>query len=166
ATERRRMPWMVVEKKYEFAGPNGKGKVSLLDLFEGRRQLIVYRAFFEPRGVRLARARLPRVLPGRRSGRSPSPSERPRHHARVRLTRAAGGRRAPEGADGLGDAHGTPSQTTSTKTSASMNGTATTCSSAMASGCSAHTSSTTAAMRRWGPRGAASTSRRSAVRKL
>src|SRR5205814_5293746 len=42
----------------------------------------------------------------------------------------------------------------------------TTCSSAIASGCSAHTSSTTAAMRRWGPRGAASTSRRSAVRKL
>src|SRR5262245_53217338 len=46
AAERRRMPWMVVEKKYEFDGP--KGKVSLLDLFEGRRQLIVYRAFFEP----------------------------------------------------------------------------------------------------------------------
>ncbi len=35
-----------MEKKYEFDGPNGK--VSLLDLFEGRRQLIVYRAFFEP----------------------------------------------------------------------------------------------------------------------
>src|SRR5205807_479004 len=32
--------------KYEFDGP--QGKVSLLDLFEGRRQLIVYRAFFEP----------------------------------------------------------------------------------------------------------------------
>ena len=45
AAERRRMPWMAVEKKYEFDGP--KGKVSLLDLFEGRRQLIVYRAFFE-----------------------------------------------------------------------------------------------------------------------
>ena len=45
-TERRRMPWMAVEKKYEFDGP--KGTVSLLDLFEGRRQLIVYRAFFEP----------------------------------------------------------------------------------------------------------------------
>ncbi len=30
----------------EFEGP--KGKVSLLDLFEGRPQLIVYRAFFEP----------------------------------------------------------------------------------------------------------------------
>ena len=46
AAERRRMPWMAVDKKYEFDGP--KGKVSLLDLFEGRRQLIVYRAFFEP----------------------------------------------------------------------------------------------------------------------
>ncbi|HEY1659846.1 MAG TPA: DUF899 domain-containing protein [Candidatus Sulfotelmatobacter sp.] len=46
AAERRRMPWTAVEKKYEFEGP--KGKVSLLDLFEGRRQLIVYRAFFEP----------------------------------------------------------------------------------------------------------------------
>src|SRR4030081_274572 len=46
AAERRRMPWMAVEKAYEFDGP--AGKVSLLDLFEGRRQLIVYRAFFEP----------------------------------------------------------------------------------------------------------------------
>ena len=46
AAERRRMPWFAVEKKYEFEGP--KGKASLLDLFEGRRQLIVYRAFFEP----------------------------------------------------------------------------------------------------------------------
>jgi predicted dithiol-disulfide oxidoreductase (DUF899 family) len=46
AAERRRMPWMSVEKQYLFDGPNGK--VSLLDLFEGRRQLIVYRAFFEP----------------------------------------------------------------------------------------------------------------------
>src|SRR3954452_20423748 len=46
AAERRRMPWMAVEKKYEFDGPNGKA--SLLDVFEGRRQLIVYRAFFEP----------------------------------------------------------------------------------------------------------------------
>jgi predicted dithiol-disulfide oxidoreductase (DUF899 family) len=46
AAERRRMPWLAVNKKYEFEGP--EGKVSLLDLFEGRRQLIVYRAFFEP----------------------------------------------------------------------------------------------------------------------
>ena len=46
AAERRRMPWMAVEKAYAFEGP--QGKVSLLDLFEGRPQLIVYRAFFEP----------------------------------------------------------------------------------------------------------------------
>jgi predicted dithiol-disulfide oxidoreductase (DUF899 family) len=46
AAERRRMPWLAVEKTYEFVG--SAGKVNLLDLFEGRRQLIVYRAFFEP----------------------------------------------------------------------------------------------------------------------
>jgi len=46
AAARRRMPWMAVDKDYVFDRP--RGKVSLLDLFEGRRQLIVYRAFFEP----------------------------------------------------------------------------------------------------------------------
>jgi len=46
AAERRRMPRMAVEKDYRFEGPNGPA--SLLDLFEGRRQLILYRFFFEP----------------------------------------------------------------------------------------------------------------------
>ena len=46
AAQRRRMPWTPVEKEYTFEGP--QGRVSLLDLFEGRRQLLVYRAFFEP----------------------------------------------------------------------------------------------------------------------
>lgn len=46
AAERRRMPWMAVEKNYAFEAP--QGRVSLLDLFEGRHQLIVYRAFYEP----------------------------------------------------------------------------------------------------------------------
>jgi predicted dithiol-disulfide oxidoreductase (DUF899 family) len=46
AAERRRMPWTAVDRSYAFEGP--QGTVSLLDLFEGRRQLIVYRAFFEP----------------------------------------------------------------------------------------------------------------------
>jgi predicted dithiol-disulfide oxidoreductase (DUF899 family) len=46
AAERRWMPWVAVPKEYAFEGP--KGKASLLDLFDGRRQLIVYRAFFEP----------------------------------------------------------------------------------------------------------------------
>src|SRR5712692_5907724 len=45
AAERRRMPWLAVEKEYQFDGPHGKA--SLLDLFEGRRQFVVYRAVFE-----------------------------------------------------------------------------------------------------------------------
>jgi predicted dithiol-disulfide oxidoreductase (DUF899 family) len=45
AAERRRMPRMAVEKDYRFEGP--EGPVSLLDLFDGRRQLIVYRFFYE-----------------------------------------------------------------------------------------------------------------------
>jgi len=46
AAERRRMPRLAVGKDYAFEGPDGPA--SLLDLFEGRRQLIVYRHFFEP----------------------------------------------------------------------------------------------------------------------
>src|SRR5688572_1294695 len=46
AAERRRMPRMAVTKDYEFEGPDGPA--SLRDLFDGRRQLIVYRFFFEP----------------------------------------------------------------------------------------------------------------------
>ena len=46
AAERRRMPWTAVEKAYVFEGPTGKA--SMAELFDGRRQLIVYRAFFEP----------------------------------------------------------------------------------------------------------------------
>src|SRR5262249_24067314 len=46
AAERRRMPWMAVENNYVFEGP--QGRLTLLGLFETRRQLIVYRAFFEP----------------------------------------------------------------------------------------------------------------------
>jgi predicted dithiol-disulfide oxidoreductase (DUF899 family) len=46
AALRRRMPWMAVEKDYRFEGPNGPA--TLADLFDGRRQLIVYRAFYGP----------------------------------------------------------------------------------------------------------------------
>ncbi len=46
AAERRRMPRMEVEREYRFEGP--EGELGLLDLFAGRRQLIVYRFFFEP----------------------------------------------------------------------------------------------------------------------
>jgi predicted dithiol-disulfide oxidoreductase (DUF899 family) len=46
AADRRRMPRMAVEKDYVFEGPDGPAR--LLDLFQGRRQLVVYRFFFEP----------------------------------------------------------------------------------------------------------------------
>jgi predicted dithiol-disulfide oxidoreductase (DUF899 family) len=46
AAERRRMPWLAVKKDYAFEGPGGKA--TLLDLFDGRRQLIVYRFFYDP----------------------------------------------------------------------------------------------------------------------
>jgi predicted dithiol-disulfide oxidoreductase (DUF899 family) len=46
AALRRRMPWQAVDTPYAFEGPDGRA--SLLDLFQGRRHLIVYRAFFEP----------------------------------------------------------------------------------------------------------------------
>ncbi len=46
AAERRRQPWMAVEKDYRFEGPDGEASFS--DLFDGRRQLVVYRAFYEP----------------------------------------------------------------------------------------------------------------------
>ena len=155
AAERRRMPWMAVEKKYEFDGP--KGKVSLLDLFEGRRQLIVYRAFFEPgvfgwpehacRGCSFVADQVAHVA-----------------HLNARDTTLAFASRAPQtdiarlkarmgwempwytitdGFDadfGVDEWHGT------------------TRSSATASGCSAPTSSTAAATRRWGAPGTISTS--------
>lgn len=46
AAQRRHMPWTPVHTDYEFDGPDGT--VTLLDLFDGRRQLIVYRAFVDP----------------------------------------------------------------------------------------------------------------------
>jgi predicted dithiol-disulfide oxidoreductase (DUF899 family) len=44
--QRRRLPMVKVIKQYEFEGP--EGKVSLLDLFQGKRQLIVHHFMFGP----------------------------------------------------------------------------------------------------------------------
>src|ERR1700682_88770 len=44
--ERRRLPMVKIEKDYVFEGPSGK--LTLKDLFEGRRQLIVYHFMFDP----------------------------------------------------------------------------------------------------------------------
>jgi predicted dithiol-disulfide oxidoreductase (DUF899 family) len=44
--ERRNLPMVRIEKDYAFEGPNGKA--TLLDLFEGRHQLIVQHFMFDP----------------------------------------------------------------------------------------------------------------------
>lgn len=44
--ERRRLPMVRIDKEYVFEGPDGKA--TLLDLFEGRRQLIVGHFMFDP----------------------------------------------------------------------------------------------------------------------
>src|SRR5919197_5924350 len=46
AAERRRLPRVRIDKDYVFEGPDGKSR--LLDLFDGRRQLLVYHFMFGP----------------------------------------------------------------------------------------------------------------------
>jgi predicted dithiol-disulfide oxidoreductase (DUF899 family)/ketosteroid isomerase-like protein len=46
AAERRRLPRVRIETEYELDGPNGKAR--LVDLFEGRRQLLLYHFMFGP----------------------------------------------------------------------------------------------------------------------
>jgi predicted dithiol-disulfide oxidoreductase (DUF899 family) len=46
AAERRRQPMVRTEKDYVFEGADGKA--SLVDLFDGRRQLVVYHFMFQP----------------------------------------------------------------------------------------------------------------------
>lgn len=46
SAERRRMPWLKVDKPYVFEGP--AGKETLASLFEGRSQLVVYHFMFGP----------------------------------------------------------------------------------------------------------------------
>jgi predicted dithiol-disulfide oxidoreductase (DUF899 family) len=44
--ERRRLPMVKIEKDYRFSGPGGS--VRFIDLFQGRRQLVVYHFMFDP----------------------------------------------------------------------------------------------------------------------
>jgi predicted dithiol-disulfide oxidoreductase (DUF899 family) len=46
AAERRRLPMILIDKPYSFEGPNGRA--TLLDLFEGRKQLLLYHFMFGP----------------------------------------------------------------------------------------------------------------------
>jgi len=58
--QRRELPMVEVEKDYVFEGPSGA--VRLIDLFEGRRQLIIYHFMFHPEWDR----RLPELFGGNR----------------------------------------------------------------------------------------------------
>ncbi len=44
---RRHLPMVAIDKPYAFEGEGGK-KASLLDLFDGRRQLLIYHLMFDP----------------------------------------------------------------------------------------------------------------------
>ena len=46
SAERRKLPMVKIEKEYVFDGP--EGPTNLQDLFEGRRQLIIYHFMFDP----------------------------------------------------------------------------------------------------------------------
>src|SRR5437016_445510 len=162
AAERRRMPWLAVKKNYKFDGP--KGKVRLLDLFEGRRQLIVYRAFLEP-GVK--------GWPEHACVGCSMVADQVAHvaHLNVRDTTLAFASRASQNDIARVKARmgwrwlGTPKRTAWTKTSGAMGGTGRTRLSAMATTYSAPTSSTTVAMSRWGTLGTTSISLRSGARR-
>ena len=59
--ERRRLPMVRIEKHYSFEGAGGV--LSLKDLFEGRRQLVVYHFMFDPAWDKGCRAALPTRTP-------------------------------------------------------------------------------------------------------
>jgi predicted dithiol-disulfide oxidoreductase (DUF899 family) len=155
AAARRRMPWLAVEKEYVFEGP--QGKVSLLDLFEGRRQLVLYRAFNDPNVY---------GWPDHACVGCSLGSDQVSHlHARD-TTLAYASRGSQENIARLKQRMGwekIPWYTItddSIKTSASMSGTGTTSSSATrTTGSSARTLSTTVAMKPWAACGTTWTSR-------
>lgn len=47
SAERRRLPMVRIEQDYRFTGPDGRD-VGLIDIFEGRRQLVIYHFMFHP----------------------------------------------------------------------------------------------------------------------
>jgi predicted dithiol-disulfide oxidoreductase (DUF899 family) len=46
ARKRRELPWVVIDKDYDFQGSDGRA--SLADLFDGRKQLVIYHFMFGP----------------------------------------------------------------------------------------------------------------------
>src|SRR5260370_1420863 len=72
--ERRDLPWELVEKHYTFEGEHGTQTLS--DLFQGRTQLVIYRAMFNPQ---TAGPQTPWTADGQLQ-RHHRPPESPRHH--------------------------------------------------------------------------------------
>ena len=99
AAERRRMPWMAVDKEYWFEGPDGT--LSLADLFDGPPpadrlpRLLRTRGHDVRRGRLVPRAGVRGLLLRCRPGCAPRAPERAEHDARVRFAcspgRASGG---------------------------------------------------------------------------
>ena len=146
AAERRRMPWLAVEKDYEFVGPDGK--MSFEDLFQGRRQLVVYRAFYDP-GITTTVD--PYEYPERACGGCSFMADQMAHPAHLggRDTALAFVSRSPL------------AQIQDLQERMGTSGTGRTPSSAPTTGSSVPTSSTPAATKAWAPPGASSTSPRS-----
>ena len=94
---RRRLPMVEITKDYAFDTPHGE--VRLIDLFEGRTQLVVFHLMFEPDADQPVRELL--VLD--RHHRPPRPPARARHVLHRDLARPAGQAGALPGADGLDD---------------------------------------------------------------
>src|SRR5688572_21149663 len=95
---RRRLPMVRVEKPYVFEGP--AGQASLVELFDGRRQLIVYHFMFEPDAPPPGKSGAPWVegCPGCSFATDDLPDPvhlRARHTTRARVARALGSDRAP-----------------------------------------------------------------------
>ena len=87
AAERRRLPMVRIEKDYVFDGPNGKTR--LIELFEGRRQLIIYHFMFAPSVDGWPSAGCPGCSMVVGLHRPSCTSPRPRHIPGAGLTRAA-----------------------------------------------------------------------------
>ena len=162
AAERRRMPRVRVERDYAFEGPDGP--VRLIDLFEGRRQLVLYRFFFEE-GV----GNFPHDgCPG--CSLMADQDAHPAHIDARDITLVYASRAPQADIARYRERMGwkVPWYTMTDdfdKTSASTSGTGPTSSCATARTCTAPTSSTTAATRRSGAPGATSTWRRWGARR-
>ena len=114
--ERRNLPMVEIEKDYVFDGPNGP--VRLIDMFDGRPQLIIYHFMFDPgMGGRLPELhRRHRRAVGRASSSTFTPATPATRWCRERRWRSSSGGRPRR----AGTSPGTPrSGPTSTTTSGS-----------------------------------------------